>query len=42
MIAQRIGVSLFTLVAIEGHGEEHEVAGEAESTIHAVEAAAAH
>ena len=33
---------MFTLVAIEGHGEEHEVAGEAESTIHAVEAAAAH
>jgi len=33
---------MFTLVAIEGHGEEHEVAGEAEGTIHAVEAAAAH
>ena len=33
---------MFTLVAIEGHGEEHEVAGEAEATIHAVEAAAAH
>ena len=31
---------MFTLVAIEGHGEEHEVAESAESTIHAVEAAA--
>jgi F-type H+-transporting ATPase subunit a len=33
---------MFTLIAIEGHGEEHEVAGEAEATVHAVEAAAAH
>jgi len=31
---------MFTLVAIEGHGEEHEVAESAETTIHAVEAAA--
>ncbi len=31
---------MFTLVAIEGHGEEHEAAESAESTIHAVEAAA--
>lgn len=31
---------MFTLVAIEGHGEEHEVAESAEATIHAVEAAA--
>ena len=31
---------MFTLVAIEGHGEEHEAAESAEATIHAVEAAA--
>ena len=31
---------MFTLVAIEGHGEEHEAAESAETTIHAVEAAA--
>ncbi len=30
---------MFTLVAIEGHGQEHEAAESAESTIHAVEAA---
>ena len=33
---------MFTLVAIEGHGPEHEAAESAEGTIHAVEAAAAH
>ena len=33
---------MFTLVAIEGHGEEHHAADDAEDTIHAVEAAAAH
>ena len=32
---------MFTLVAIEGHGEEDEAAESAEATIHAVEAAAA-
>ena len=31
---------MFTLVAIEGHGQEHEAAESAETTIHAVEAAA--
>ena len=31
---------MFTLVAIEGHGEEHALAESAEGTIHAVEAAA--
>jgi F-type H+-transporting ATPase subunit a len=31
---------MFTLVAIEGHGPEHEAAESAEGTIHAVEAAA--
>ena len=31
---------MFTLVAIEGHGQEHEAAESAEATIHAVEAAA--
>ena len=31
---------MFTLVAIEGHGEEHEAAESAETTIHDVEAAA--
>ncbi len=33
---------MFTLVAIEGHGPEHEAADSAEDTIHAVEAVAAH
>ena len=31
---------MFTIVAIEGHGQEHEAAESAEGTIHAVEAAA--
>jgi F-type H+-transporting ATPase subunit a len=31
---------MFTLIALEGHGEEHEAAGSAEATIHAVEATA--
>ena len=33
---------MFTLVAIEGHGEADHAADDAEATIHAVEAAAAH